>query len=205
MLKKDSLEDSKKQVDDMLKSAVTSLTDFSNAEMPERTDRIPHMDFMAIKKSSEEEAIKALLSIIRFYFTDEEISTEYIQSKMSMDALKYSRLIFQLKTAEYATMKLLEQIDEGNYNTSTHRALSDLQTSQMNIVKHFAQVEVQMEHNYKVMRTEFNNKIKEEELKLEEKRQKQLESAEPQELNEVEVIPDKTIVIRGGKNLLNSL
>ena len=76
---------------------------------------------------------------------------------MSIDKMTVSNLIFQMKTAEHAIIKLLEEIDAGGVRDRTFEVLSSLQKSKMEIVKHLAQFMIILENNYKNLKMDYES------------------------------------------------
>lgn len=150
------------------------------------------MDYDAIKEVSDGRADEIVDSIAEFYLNREIIrEVSYIQQKNVVDKITVSNLLFQMKTAEYAIIKLLEEIDNGSVQPRTFEVLSSLQKSKMEIVKHLAQFMVIMENNYKSLREDYRYK----------------KSEEPLELGMAEEIEDdvSTFQMRGGKQLIEAL
>jgi hypothetical protein len=151
------------------------------------------MDYDAIKEVSDDRAKEIVDSIAEFYLNREIIKEiSYIQQKNVVDKITVSNLLFQMKTAEYAIIKLLEEIDNGSVQPRTFEVLSSLQKSKMEIVKHLAQFMVIMENNYKSLREDYRYKKSEEPLEL--------GMAEEVENEEV-----STFQMRGGKQLIEAL
>lgn len=120
------------------------------------------LDYETVKIDSDGTAKNIVDSIAEFYLT-KNIITEipYVTQKNLVDKITVSNLLFQMKTAEHAIIKLLEEIDSGNTHPRTFEVLSSLQRSKMEIVKHLAQFMVIMEQNYKNLREDYRIKIAE--------------------------------------------
>jgi hypothetical protein len=121
------------------------------------------LDYENVKIESDSTAKNIVDSIAEFYL-NKNIITEipYVTQKNSVDKITVSNLLFQMKTAEHAIIKLLEEIDNGNTHPRTFEVLSSLQRSKMEIVKHLAQFMVIMEQNYKNLKEDYRIKIAEE-------------------------------------------
>lgn len=116
------------------------------------------MDFDKIKEDADVEANETVDSIVDFYIQDsiydERRGARFLKSKTSRDKMTLSNIIFQMKTAEHAIKRLLEEIDAGNLHPRQFEVLAALQKSKMDIIKHLAFVQIQMENNYKTIRQE---------------------------------------------------
>jgi len=121
------------------------------------------LNYDEVKNDSDTKSTDIVDSIAEFYL-DKTIISEipYVKQKNSVDKITISNLLFQMKTAEHAIVKLLEEIDNGNTHPRTFEVLSSLQRSKMEIVKHLAQFMVIMEQNYKNLKEDYRIKKSEE-------------------------------------------
>jgi hypothetical protein len=104
-----------------------------------------------------------------FYLTADIVDEiEYIKQKITVDKITLSNLLFQMKTAEHAIIKILEDIDNGNLSPRTFEVLSALQRSKMDIVKQFQHFMVVMENNYKSLKEDYRVKKSDEPKQIEE-------------------------------------
>jgi len=170
---------------------MSGLVQEARAILPSRVTNF--MDYDGVKIDADTKADDIVDSIAEFYL-DKGIIQEipYIQQKNVVDKITVSNLLFQMKTAEHAITKLLEEIDNGNLHPRTFEVLSSLQRSKMEIVKHLAQFMVIMENNYKSLKEDYRVK----------------KSEEPLTLEEGEVIDDQPkdkFQMRGGKQLVEAL
>jgi len=143
-------------------SEMTNLIQQTKAVLPQRSSST-FLDYENVKIDSDATATGIVDSIAEFYLdkgTIEEIP--YVKQKNSVDKITVSNLLFQMKTAEHAIIKLLEEIDNGNTHPRTFEVLSSLQRSKMEIVKHLAQFMVIMEQNYKNLKEDYRIKKSEE-------------------------------------------
>ena len=117
------------------------------------------LNYHEVKDVSDKKATDIVDSIAEFYL-DKNIISEipYVREKNGVDKITVSNLLFQMKTAEHAIIKLLEEIDNGNTHPRTFEVLSSLQRSKMEIVKHLAQFMVIMEQNYKNLKEDYRVK-----------------------------------------------
>lgn len=108
------------------------------------------LDYNMVKDVIDKEANEIVNSISEFYL-GEDINDQvpYVKQKTKVDIITVSSLLFQMKTAEHAIIKLLGEIDDGNLHARTFEVLASLQRSKMEIVKHLAQFMIIMENAYK--------------------------------------------------------
>lgn len=117
------------------------------------------MDYVKVKAYSDNNADHIVNSISVFYLTADIVDEiEYIKQKITVDKITLSNLLFQMKTAEHAIIKILEDIDNGNLSPRTFEVLSALQRSKMDIVKQFQHFMVVMENNYKSLKEDYRVK-----------------------------------------------
>lgn len=108
------------------------------------------LDYGEIKEELDKESDKIIKSISQFYLTEEMVkSIPYVREKIRIDAIMASSLLFQMKTAEHAIIKLLTEIDSGTMTPRNFEVLASLQRAKMEIVKHLAQFMVITETAYK--------------------------------------------------------
>ena len=140
---------------------ITSAVQQAKSILPSRSSA-GFLDYETVKIDSDSTAKNIVDSIAEFYL-NMNIITEipYVTQKNLVDKITVSNLLFQMKTAEHAIIKLLEEIDSGNTHPRTFEVLSSLQRSKMEIVKHLAQFMVIMEQNYKNLREDYRIKIAE--------------------------------------------
>jgi hypothetical protein len=125
------------------------------------------MDYEKVKTYADTKADNIVDSISEFYLSMgiiEEIP--YVKQKSVVDKITVSNLLFQMKTAEHAIIKLLEEIDNGNLHPRTFEVLASLQRSKMEIVKHLAQFMVIMENNYKSLKEDYRIKKADEPISI---------------------------------------
>lgn len=117
------------------------------------------MDYNNVKATADIASRDIVEAIAEFYLDPETITKiSYVKQKTNVDKITVSNLLFQMKTAEHAIIKLLEEIDGGNLHPRTFEVLASLQRSKMEIVKHLAQFMIIMEGNYKNLRDDYRFK-----------------------------------------------
>lgn len=108
-----------------------------------------------VKTEVEIEARAILDSLSRFYNDMETISEDsYIKHKQKIDAMSISTMAFQIRTAQHAISKLIEEIDSGRVEPRLFEVLAQLQNQIMQMPKNFSAYMSQMEKNYKQLKTE---------------------------------------------------
>lgn len=164
----------------------------SNMSLPGRP-MSGFLDYHVVKAHSDNSAGDIVISIAEFYLDPKIINEiEYVKQKSIVDKITVSNLLFQMKTAEHAIIKLLEEIDNGNTHPRTFEVLSSLQRSKMEIVKHLAQFMVIMENNYKSLKEDYRIK----------------KAEEPHDLDEGDITIENagnSNVMRGTKGLMQTL
>lgn len=143
-------------LDKLLESQeVPSVQELEKKSLPS-IRHVKPLDYELIKEEVDEKAEQIIQSIVTLYLPQTFIfEHEYVNQKMSIDKLTISSLVFQMKTAEHAIKKLLEELDSGNTNFKLFEVLSSLQKSKMEIVKHIAQFMILMENNYKNLKFDY--------------------------------------------------
>lgn len=136
---------------------IQALTAQASNLLPSRP--ISPLDYNNVKIQCEDSANEIVSSVACFYLDERIIeSVPYVKQKTAVDHITVSNLLFQMKTAEHAIIKLLEEIDGGNLHPRTFEVLSSLQRSKMEIVKHLAQFMIIMENNYKNLKVDYDTK-----------------------------------------------
>jgi hypothetical protein len=152
------------ELEKMLADGIDNLQfDINNAKelLPQQGSSF--MDYERVKTYADDKAKSIVDSIAEFYLNENIIAQiPYVNQKSVVDKITVSNLLFQMKTAEHAIIKLLEEIDNGNLHPRTFEVLASLQRSKMEIVKHLAQFMVIMENNYKSLKEDYRVKIADE-------------------------------------------
>jgi hypothetical protein len=109
----------------------------------------------SVKNEVEVEARAILDSLSKFYNDMENLPADnYIRHKQKIDALSISTMAFQIRTAQHAISKLVEEIDSGRIEPRLFEVLAQLQNQIMQMPKNFSNYMSQMEKNYKQLRSE---------------------------------------------------
>lgn len=181
-----------KDLENILLGINTDAISVVGAEILPKLKAINPLNYDVVKKDSDENATNIVEAVILMYLPAEFIQQhEYIYQKMQVDKLTISNLLFQMKTAEHALKKLLEEIDNGSTGARSFEVLASLQKSKMEIIKHLQVFMTAMEQNYKNLKFDYysNNVEKKTELPA----------------YEVEAVPteeETTRKFRGTRNLM---
>jgi hypothetical protein len=179
----------REELERMIKETSANLTTATH----EASMVLPHqnslsLNYYEVKGKIDKESTDIIRSIAEFYLDKEIIdSVPYVLQKTKVDHITVSSLLFQMKTAEHAIIKLLAEIDSGNLHPRTFEVLASLQRSKMEIVKHLAQFMIIMENAYKNFKEDY--------------RIKKAETGNEEEQGE----DDDGIRTRGTRNLLKTL
>jgi hypothetical protein len=122
-----------------------------------------------VKTEVEIEARAILDSLSKFYNDMENISEDsYIKHKQKIDAMSISTMAFQIRTAQHAIAKLIEEIDSGRVEPRLFEVLAQLQNQIMQMPKNFSAYMTQMEKNYKQLKIESEEIKKEGDIQFDE-------------------------------------
>jgi len=117
------------------------------------------MDFATAKNDVGNDAKMLMTSIVDFYLKENLIEkSDYVAYKQKIDAMNISSMMLQLKTAQHAITKLLEEIDLGNANPRMFEVLAQLQSQIMQMPKDYQQYMNKMEESYIRLRSEGERK-----------------------------------------------
>ena len=83
---------------------------------------------------------------------------EFLDLKKKVDAMNVSSMMFQMKSAQHAITKLLEEIDLGNMHPRIFEVLAQLQSQIMQMPKDYQAYLEKMEQSYKRVNTELEVK-----------------------------------------------
>jgi hypothetical protein len=117
------------------------------------------MDFSGEKSTALSDAKALLDTITKFYMDDTSMSeASHVEFKKKVDAMNLSSMMFQLKSAQHAITKILEEIDLGNMHPRLFEVLAQLQSQIMQMPKDYQAYLEKMEQNYKKTRIEVDEK-----------------------------------------------
>jgi hypothetical protein len=193
MSSKQNIENLKKKAKDLedilLGVSENGIQAVSGEDVLPKLKAIAPLDYDAVKSEADKKASDIVESVILMYLPQEFVTAQdYVYQKMEVDKLTVSNLLFQMKTAEHAIKKLLEEIDSGSTHARSFEVLASLQKSKMEIVKHLATFMVTMENNYKNLKYDWHNMVEK----------------KPEALPEgmVELPDEETTKFRGTKSLM---
>jgi len=122
-----------------------------------------------VKNEVESEARAILDSLSKFYNDMESLPADsYIKHKQKIDALGIYTMAFQIRTAQHAIAKLIEEIDSGRLEPRLFEVLAQLQNQIMQMPKNFSNYMSQMEKNYKQLKSESEEMQKQSEISFDE-------------------------------------
>lgn len=187
----DNLKKSAKDLEDILLGVENNgIQAVAGEDVLPRLKAISPLNYDEVKSHSDKKASDIVESVILMYLPPEFVKEQdYVYQKMEVDKLTVSNLLFQMKTAEHAIKKLLEEIDSGSPGARHFEVLASLQKSKMEIVKHLAVWMTTMENNYKNLNYDWKNHV--------EKTQEALPSGSS------EVIDEHSTKFRGAKSLMS--
>lgn len=117
------------------------------------------MNFAEEKLSALSDAQALMNSVANFYVDPGAHGhLELMELKKKVDAMNVSAMMFQMKSAQHAITKLLEEIDLGNMHPRLFEVLAQLQSQIMQMPKDYQQYLEKMEQNYKKVNLELEEK-----------------------------------------------
>jgi len=117
------------------------------------------MNFADEKLSALTEARALMDSVAKFYVDPGAHGhVELLDLKKKVDAMNVSAMMFQMKSAQHAITKLLEEIDLGNMHPRIFEVLAQLQSQIMQMPKDYQTYLEKMEQSYKRVNTELEEK-----------------------------------------------
>lgn len=193
-MSKQNIENLKKKAKDLeeilLGVSENGIDVMSGEDVLPKLKAIAPLDYDTVKSEADKKASDIVESVILLYLPQDFVTQQdYVYQKMEVDKLTVSNLLFQMKTAEHAIKKLLEEIDNGSTNARHFEVLASLQKSKMEIVKHLAAFMVTMENNYKNLKYDWNNLV--------DKKQEMLPETA------IEIQDEATTKFRGTKSLMS--
>ena len=182
----------KKSLDEIL-LADEMLNGIESPDLPPlKPQRVMNLD--SIKTDVESEAKRILSALAEFYWDPNLLEgKEYINEKQKIDALNVSIMAFNVRTAQHAITKLLEEIDSGNFQPRMFEVLAQLQNQMMQMPKNFSSYMTQMEKSYKQLKSEAEQKQNSNPITLDENG------------NVTSINPGDTLKVRGNKSLMEGL
>jgi len=162
-------------VEEKIKESLDSILQDENLDFDAvKPDELPRlkttelMDFSDAKQTTGSDAKSLLTSVVDFYLDENLIGqTTYVDHKQKIDSMNLASMMLQLKTAQHAITKLLEEIDLGNANPRMFEVLAQLQSQIMQMPKDYQSYVDKMEDNYKKIQGQLEDKSKSSSFQLE--------------------------------------
>lgn len=145
------------------------------------------IDFLELKDDVHKQAKNAIETIVNFYFKLDDLNDNIksmIESKMDMDVVSLHSVLYQIKTSDYATAQILDEINNGVTIKSVRlfEALNGLQKTNIDSTKTLNSMLNTLDKQY----SELHNTVE----------QKMLEDFGDEDSNKVK---------RGTKNIIKNL
>ena len=188
----------KESLDSILNDEELEFDSIKAEELP-RMKTTELMDFGTAIQTTGSEAKGLLDSIVKFYLDQNFIEkVDYVEYKKKIDSMNLASMMLQLKTAQHAITKLLEEIDLGNANPRMFEVLAQLQSQIMQMPKDYQNYVDKMEEGYKRIQLQIEKKSDSSSF--------QLESTDENEASFSQVQnPSSGIKVRGTKGLMEGL
>jgi len=133
-----------------------------DAVKPDELPRLKTTDVMNFQEQTQStgtEARELLDSLVKFYLDENLIDeTDFVNYKKKIDSMNLASMMLQLKTAQHAITKLLEEIDLGNANPRMFEVLAQLQSQIMQMPKDYQNYVEKMEQGYRNMKRDLEVK-----------------------------------------------
>jgi len=142
----------------IMEESLDSIIDSNTLDLP-RLKTTDLMDYTEEKSTAFTEAKTLLDSLTNFYVDPDKMGgAEHLEHKKKMDAINLSAMMFQLKSAQHAITKILEEIELGNTHPRLFEVLGQLQSQIMQMPKDYQTYMDKMEQGYKRLRNEIDQK-----------------------------------------------
>jgi hypothetical protein len=158
--KKEQLKKDIESLESVLESSnIKFENDQPKINIDKEKDKVHYLDIEKIKADALAASTDYVDYLVDFYLAGAILDEPFLKKKKDDDTQTLADLIFQMKTSEYAIIKLLEVIDEGGQIIPRNfEVLAGLQKSKMEIVKHYEAVKMNIESNYRNMASAFIQK-----------------------------------------------
>ena len=194
-------ENIKNTLDQILAGEGLDETNFSPTELP-RMKSSEMLDVMSLKSEVGNTANGYMDSIVDFYLNENLVEkSSYVVYKQKIDTMNLSSMMLQIRTAQHAINKLLEEIDLGNANPRFFEVLSQFQSQIMHMSKDYQNYLNKMEDSYVKIRTEGEKKAYSGGLQMEYDPENKTSSVSPEPSNS----QNEGIRVRGTKGLMEGL
>lgn len=188
----------KKSLDSIImEESLDSVIEANTSELP-RIKSSNLMDYDEEKSTAFTEANSLLDSLTNFYLDPDKIGApDHLDQKKKIDAINISSMMFQLKSAQHAITKILEEIELGNTHPRLFEVLGQLQSQIMQMPKDYQNYMDKMEQGYKRLRVEVEQKNHSEGISMERSSEGGTYIASS--------TPEGTIKSRGTKNMMEGI
>lgn len=182
----------------IMEESLDNVIEANTSELP-RIKSSNLMDYDEEKSTAFTEAKILLDSLTNFYLDPDKIgSPDHLDQKKKIDAINISAMMFQLKSAQHAITKILEEIELGNTHPRLFEVLGQLQSQIMQMPKDYQNYMDKMEQGYKRLRSEVEHKNHTSGISME--RSQEDGSYIPSSTSQ-----DGTIKSRGTKNMMEGI
>jgi hypothetical protein len=128
------------------------------------TKEVQIVDFVVLQNEVKQQATSTVSNIANFYFNFDDIDSkakQMVLTRMELDIISLNSVVYQIKTAEYATAQLLNEINTGITNNSIRlfEALNGLQKTNMEASKTLAQMITIFEEQYSKLKKSIDEEI----------------------------------------------
>jgi hypothetical protein len=183
----------------IMEESLDSVIDSNTMDLP-RLKTTDLMDYAEEKSTAFTEAKNLLDSLTDFYVEPNKVGgAEHLDQKKKLDAINLSAMMFQLKSAQHAITKILEEIELGNTHPRLFEVLGQLQSQIMQMPKDYQNYMEKMEQGYKRLRNEIDQKNHSNGISME--RSQEGDVYIPSGSNS----PEGTIKSRGTKNMMEGI
>jgi hypothetical protein len=182
----------------IMEESLDNVIEANTSELP-RIKSPNLMDYDEEKSTAFTEAKILLDSLTNFYVDPGKVGMpDHLDQKKKMDAVNLSAMMFQLKSAQHAITKILEEIELGNTHPRLFEVLGQLQSQIMQMPKDYQNYMEKMEQGYKRLRNEIEQKNHNEGISMEKSEEGSVYI--PSSSNEF-----GTIKSRGTKNMMEGI
>jgi hypothetical protein len=184
----------------IMEESLDSIIDSNTLDLP-RLKTTDLMDYTEEKSTAFTEAKTLLDSLTNFYVDPDKMGgADHLEHKKKMDAINLSSMMFQLKSAQHAITKILEEIELGNTHPRLFEVLGQLQSQIMQMPKDYQTYMDKMEQGYKRLRNEIDQKNHNNGISMEKSNEGDLYIPLTTSVTE-----NGTIKSRGTKNMMEGL
>jgi hypothetical protein len=170
-----------------------SVQSLDNAIMKHPDSR--NMKIYEVKQVAVDEAKDFVLNIADFYLNKRIVKRKYVQEKIKQDISALGQIIFQMKTIEHASIKLLEKIDMGDDNPRNFEVYSTLHGQMSNIAKHLTSMQNVLEESYRKVRLDYDEVMA----------QRALDGDGDEDEDGQKPVQETTLRVRGTRDLLKGI